>query len=100
MPLRRARSDSHAGRRIGNGSASGDEGSEDVNLTGRRRPRERPSQVSISQAGLTWLRTDPGQEGEHELGSARRVAGHVTAWTYPVGHSAVDLVQTSAPSWS
>ena len=49
VALRGARPDADACRGLSHGSARGDEGREDVDLAGGRRPRERSPQVPVSQ---------------------------------------------------
>ena len=56
VPLRRARPDADELRCIRHRPASGNERGQDVDLAGRRRPRERPTQVPVSHTGLTRLR--------------------------------------------
>jgi hypothetical protein len=53
VTLRRARPDADARGRIRHGTAGRHERSEDVDLTGGRRPRERPAQVAVSHR--EWL---------------------------------------------
>ena len=53
VPLRGARTDAYGRGRVSNGSPGGDEGREDVDLAGGRRPRECSAQVAVSHA--EWL---------------------------------------------
>ena len=56
MTLRGTRANTYTRRRARNGASGRHEGSEDVDLPGRRSARERPSQVPVTQAGLSRLR--------------------------------------------
>ena len=56
MPLRCARPDADPAGRLGDGTARRHVGGEHIDLAGRRRLRERPSQVPVPHTGLTRLR--------------------------------------------